>query len=103
MTLPSTALRPQIGARGPALESSAQEYEPIGVDPEEAEKMIQGLECLCCYGQPERAGVVQSGEQKAPGRPYHVLSELQKEPMIKTETIFVVEPVGTGQGEMVLS
>jgi len=54
----------------PALEPSAQERQgPVGAGPEEATKMIRGLEHLCCEER-LRAGAVQLKEEKAPGRPY---------------------------------
>lgn len=41
----------------------------LGVTPEETIKIMKGLENVC-YGDRLRFGVVQSGEERAPGRPY---------------------------------
>ncbi|PKU40395.1 hypothetical protein llap_9302 [Limosa lapponica baueri] len=50
MTYPNLRVRQELRHQllGPALESSAQEgYGPVGAGPEEAPKMIRGLEHLC--------------------------------------------------------
>ena len=58
----------------PALEPSAQEgHGPVGAGPEEATKMIQGLEPLL-WGKAERVGAVQPAKENAAGRPYCSLS-----------------------------
>jgi len=58
------------GVLRPALEPSAQ-VRPgaVGVAPEEAPAMIQGLEPPLLGGKAGRAGAVQPGEEKAVGRP----------------------------------
>jgi len=59
------------------MEPSAQERGgTVGAGPEEATKMIRGLEHLSCEER-LRVGAVQPGEEKAPGRPYCGLSVLK--------------------------
>jgi len=63
------------GVLRPALEPSAQERDgPVGVGPEEATKIIRGLEHPLLGGKTERVGAVQPGEEKALGRPSSSLS-----------------------------
>ena len=67
------------GVLRPALESSAQErHGPVGAGPEEGHKNDQRDGTPLLWGKAERVGVVQPGEEKAPGRPYCSLS-IQKE------------------------
>jgi len=59
------------GVLRPALEPPAQEgHGPVEAGPEEATKTIQEMEHLSCEEKLEGVGVVQPGEEKAPGRPY---------------------------------
>jgi len=61
----------------PALEPSAQDRPgAAGAGPEEATKMVRGLEHLCCEERLRRVGAAQHGEEKAPGRAYCGLSVL---------------------------
>jgi len=56
------------GVLHPALEPQTSEgHGCVGAGPEEAMKMIRGLENLSSEGQAEGAGAVQPGEEKAPG------------------------------------
>jgi len=49
LSLYPTLVRPPSGVLRPALEPSVQDrHGPIGVGPEEATKMIRGMEHLCC-------------------------------------------------------
>jgi len=60
------------GVLRPAPEPSEQERQgAVGAGPEEATKIIQGLEHLS--SERLRVGAVQPGEEKAPGRPYSSL------------------------------
>jgi len=62
----------------PALEPSAQErHRPAGVGPEEATKVIQGLEHLSYEEKLRKVGAVQAGEEQAVGKPYCGLSVLK--------------------------
>jgi len=62
-----------LGALHPALEPLAQEsHGPVGVGPEEATKIIRGLEHLCCEER-LRVGAVQPAEEKALERLYNSL------------------------------
>lgn len=55
----------------PALGSSAQErHGPVGAGPEEGHKNEQRDGEPLLWGKAERVGVVQPGEERAPGRPY---------------------------------
>jgi len=66
-----SALVTPPGVLHPALEPSAQEgHGPVEAGPEEATKTIQEMEQLSCEEKLEGVGVVQPGEEKAPGRPY---------------------------------
>jgi len=63
------------GVPHPALGSSAQErYGPVWPGPEEDHENNQRDGAPLLWKKAERAGVVQPGEEKALGRPYHGLS-----------------------------
>ena len=67
------------GVLHPALESSAQErHGPVGAGPEEGHKNDQRDGTALLRGKAERVGVVQPGEEKAPGRPSCGLSILKR-------------------------
>jgi len=55
----------------PGLEPSAQErHGPVGAGPEEGHKNDPRDVTSLPWGKAERVGIVQPGEEKAPGRPY---------------------------------
>ncbi|KAJ7417525.1 hypothetical protein WISP_63870 [Willisornis vidua] len=63
----------------PALESSTAEgYRPVGVSPEEGYRNDQKAGEPLLERQTERVGVVQPGEEKAPGRSYSTFHYLRK-------------------------
>jgi len=66
------------GVLHPALGPSAQDrHGSVGVRPEEATKMIRGLEHPSYEERLRRVGAVQSGKEKAAGRPYSSLPVLK--------------------------
>uniref|UniRef100_A0A8C3VBH9 Apoptosis and caspase activation inhibitor n=1 Tax=Catharus ustulatus TaxID=91951 RepID=A0A8C3VBH9_CATUS len=66
------------GELHPVLGSSAQErHRPVGVSAEEGHKVDQRVEHISCEGR-LRVGVLQAGEQKAPGTPYSTFQYLKQ-------------------------
>lgn len=65
------------GMLHPCLGSAAQGCGPVGAGSEESHKDDQGTGMSLLRRQPKRAGIVQSGEEKASRRLHGILSALE--------------------------
>ena len=82
------------------MEPSAQEeYRPVGAGPEGHKNDLRA-------GTPplwQKAGVVQPGEEKAPGRPHSSLSVPERGTVGKMGKISLARPIVIEQGAMALN